>query len=73
MLPLELNSDTKLELWSANTEAELVSYREVDESVWSNFGAIYVIFHVGGGDVSLGPHRLIKGRRGGAGRGMRRA
>lgn len=33
--------------------------------MWSNFGAIYVIFHVGGGDVSLGPHRLIKGRRGG--------
>lgn len=23
-----------------------------------------MIFHVGGGDVSLGPHRLIKGRRG---------
>lgn len=30
----------------------------------NNFRAIYVIFHVGGGDVSLGPHRLIKGRRG---------
>ena len=30
----------------------------------NNFGAIYVIFHVGGGDVSLGSHRLIKGRRG---------
>lgn len=30
----------------------------------NNFEAIYVIFHVGGGDVSLGPHRLIKGRRG---------
>lgn len=23
-----------------------------------------MIFHIGGGDVSLGPHRLIKGRRG---------
>lgn len=37
---------------------------------YGNLGAIYVIFHVGGGDVSLEPHRLIKGRRGGGeGRG----
>lgn len=38
----------------------------VDQSTRRNFGAIYVIFHVAGGDVSLGPHRLIKGRRVGA-------
>lgn len=27
-----------------------------------NLGAVYVIFHVLSEDVSLGPHRLIKGR-----------
>lgn len=44
-------------------EAKLV-INGVNHSARSNFRAIYVIFHVGGGDVSLGPHRLIKGRRG---------
>lgn len=35
-----------------------------NNSARTKFGAIYVIFHVTGGeDVSLGPHRLIKGRR----------
>lgn len=46
-----------------DAEAKLV-INGVNHSAQSNFGAIYVIFHVGGGDVSLGPHRLIKGRRG---------
>lgn len=41
-----------------------VCYRWNGPKPENNFGAIYVIFYVAGGDVSLGPHRLIKGRRG---------